>query len=89
MGKCALLVEHISSVVLDTKTLYYRKEADKFPQSMWSDNCLTWQDINHWHTVSGKKSKKILSYNIWFNISTDLLIYGRVLMRNVTTMTVL
>ena len=29
IGKCVILVEHISTVVLDTKTLYYRKEADK------------------------------------------------------------
>ena len=38
IGKCVILVEHISTVVLDTKTLYYRKEADKCPQSMRSDN---------------------------------------------------
>ena len=30
-GKCVILVEHISTVVLDTKTRYYRKEADKCP----------------------------------------------------------
>ena len=40
IGKCVILVEHISTVVLDTKLLYYRKEADKCPQSMRSDN---WQ----------------------------------------------
>ena len=38
IGKNVILVEHISTVVLDTKTLYYRKEADKCPQSMRSDN---------------------------------------------------
>ena len=38
LGKCVILVEHISTVALDTKTLYYRKEADKCPQSMRSDN---------------------------------------------------
>ena len=38
IGKCVILVEHISTVVLDSKLLYYRKEADKFPQSMRSDN---------------------------------------------------
>ena len=31
IGKCVILVEHISTVVLDTKILYYRKEADEFP----------------------------------------------------------
>ena len=38
IGKCVILTEHISTVVLDTKILYYRKEADKCPQSMQSDN---------------------------------------------------
>ena len=38
IDKCVILVEHISTVVLDTKTLYYRKEADKCPQSMRSDD---------------------------------------------------
>ena len=38
IGKCVILVEHISTVVLETKILYYRKEADKCPQSMQSDN---------------------------------------------------
>ena len=41
LGKCVILVEHISTVLLDTETLYYRKEADKCPQSMRSDNWLT------------------------------------------------
>ena len=31
IGKCVILVEHISTVVLYTKILYYRKEADKGP----------------------------------------------------------
>ena len=38
---CVILVEYISTVVLDTKTLYYGKEADKCPQSMRSDNLRT------------------------------------------------
>ena len=36
-----IFVEHISTPVLDTKTLYYRTEADKCPQSTRSDNWLT------------------------------------------------
>ena len=38
IGICVILVEHISTVVLDTKILYYGKEADKCPQSMQSEN---------------------------------------------------
>ena len=40
LGKYFILVEHISTVVLDAKTLHYRKEADKCPQSMRSDHRL-------------------------------------------------
>ena len=38
IGKCVILVEQISTVVLDTKILYYRKEGDKSPQPKRSDN---------------------------------------------------
>ena len=38
IDKCVVLVEHIGTVVLDTKILYNRKEADKCPQSMRNDN---------------------------------------------------
>ena len=40
IGKCVILVEHINTVVLDTKILYHRKEADECPQSMRNDNWL-------------------------------------------------
>ena len=54
IGKCVILVEHISTVVLDTKVLYYRKEADKCPQAMRSD-------INHWLTARRKNLRKFFN----------------------------
>ena len=33
IGQSFILVEHISTVVLDTKTLYYRKDVDKCPST--------------------------------------------------------